>query len=65
MILLMGSERAGMSPEEFEACDAIAAIPMLRSSDSLNLAVATGVMLYQIFNRQRKKFKVQSSSSEL
>ena len=55
VILLMGSERAGMSPAEFEACDEIAAIPMLRSSDSLNLAVATGVMLYQIFNAHRKK----------
>ena len=53
VILLMGSERAGMSPEEFEACDAIAAIPMMRSSDSLNLAVATGIMLYQIFNQHR------------
>ena len=37
----------------FEACDEIAAIPMMRSSDSLNLAVATGIMLYQIFNRHR------------
>ena len=55
VILLMGSERAGMSPEEFEACDEIAAIPMMRSSDSLNLAVATGVMLYQIFNCHRKR----------
>ena len=54
VILLMGSERAGMSPEEFAACDEIAAIPMLRSSDSLNLAVATGVMLYQIFNHHRQ-----------
>lgn len=53
VILLMGSERAGMSPKEFEACDEIAAIPMMRSSDSLNLAVATGIMLYQIFNQHR------------
>ena len=55
VILLMGSERAGMSQAEFEACDAIAAIPMLRSSDSLNLAVATGVMLYEIYNAHRGK----------
>ena len=55
VILLMGSERAGMYPEEFEACDEIAAIPMMRSSDSLNLAVATGVMLYQIFNTHRQR----------
>ena len=61
VILLMGSERAGMSPEEFAACDEIAAIPMMRSSDSLNLAVATGIMLYQIFNVQRNIFRVQSS----
>ncbi len=59
VILLMGSERAGMSPEEFEACDEIAAIPMMRSSDSLNLAVATGVMLYQIFNCHRKRVKCE------
>lgn len=57
VILLMGSERAGMSPEEFEACDEIAAIPMMRSSDSLNLAVATGIMLYQIFNFHRSAEK--------
>ena len=55
VILLMGSERAGMSPEEFAACDEVAAIPMERSSDSLNLAVATGVMLYQIFNHHRRR----------
>ena len=61
VILLMGSERAGMSPEEFEACDEIAAIPMMRSSDSLNLAVATGVMLYQIFNTHRRECRVQSA----
>lgn len=55
VILLMGSERAGMSQEEFDACDTIAAIPMMRSSDSLNLAIATGVMLYQVFNFHRRK----------
>ena len=59
VILLMGSERAGMSPEEFKACDEIAAIPMRRSSDSLNLAVATGVMLYQIFNFHRHNKSVK------
>jgi TrmH family RNA methyltransferase len=37
------------------ACDHIARIPMVGQSDSLNLAVATGVMLYEIFNQQRHK----------
>lgn len=54
MILLMGSEREGMSAREEECCDEIARIPMMRSSDSLNLAVATGVMLYEVFNHQRR-----------
>lgn len=54
VILLMGSEREGMSRREMETCDEIARIPMMRSSDSLNLAVATGVMLYEIFNHQRR-----------
>ena len=57
VILVMGSERAGMTQEEFDTCDEIAAIPMLRSSDSLNLAVATGIMLYQIYNSHRMSKK--------
>jgi TrmH family RNA methyltransferase len=28
-------------------------IPMVGWSDSLNLAVATGLMLYEVFNQQR------------
>ncbi|MHC1771190.1 MAG: TrmH family RNA methyltransferase [Flexilinea sp.] len=55
LILLMGSERQGLNDKEIKSCDIIARIPMKGSSDSLNLAVATGVMLYQIFNVQRNR----------
>lgn len=55
LILLMGSEREGLPQYQLERCDAVARIPMMRSSDSLNLAVATGVMLYEVFNAQRKR----------
>jgi RNA methyltransferase, TrmH family len=48
ILLLMGSERSGLAPELQNVCDAIVRIPMLGRSDSLNLAVATGVMLYAI-----------------
>ena len=48
IILLMGSERSGLVPELHAVCDAMVRIPMLGRSDSLNLAVATGVMLYAI-----------------
>lgn len=54
LVLLMGSERAGLSPEQQAQCDDVVCIPMVGRSDSLNLAVATGVMLYEILNRNRR-----------
>ena len=52
-VLFMGSEREGLSAEELATCDLVVAIPMVGRSDSLNLAVATGVMLYELFNQSR------------
>ncbi len=48
MILVMGSEREGMPTQITEICKEIVSIPMQGSCDSLNLAVATGVVLYEI-----------------
>lgn len=45
-ILLMGSEQAGLSPEQSAACDQLVRIPMYGRVTSLNLAVATGILLY-------------------
>ena len=53
LILLMGSEREGLSPQQRAVCDILVRIPMVGRSDSLNLAVATGVVLYEIFNQRR------------
>ena len=50
LIMLMGSERQGITAEQNNACDQLIAIPMQGRSDSLNLAVATGVLLYEIHN---------------
>jgi TrmH family RNA methyltransferase len=36
-------------------------IPMVGRSDSLNLAVATSVLLYEVFNQQRAKNKITPS----
>jgi TrmH family RNA methyltransferase len=55
LIVLMGSEQHGLSPQEQAVCDQMVRIPMTGRSDSLNLAVATGVMLYEVFNQQRKR----------
>jgi TrmH family RNA methyltransferase len=46
--LLMGSEREGLSAAQQAACDVVVRLPMVGRSDSLNLAVATGVMLYAL-----------------
>ena len=55
MVLLMGSEREGLSEFLMANCDALIRIPMQGKSDSLNLAVATAVSLYEIFNQNRKR----------
>ena len=34
-------------------CDANVRIPMVGAGDSLNLAVATAVMLYEVFEQRR------------
>lgn len=45
-LLLMGNEQQGLTPEMAAACDVNVKIPMRGRADSLNLAVATGVMIY-------------------
>jgi len=53
LILLMGSERQGLSKHHLQLCDELVRIPMIGRSDSLNLAVATALILYEIFNQRR------------
>ena len=53
MVLLMGSEREGMHADTQAICDEIVSIPMAGSADSLNLSIATAVILYEIFNQHR------------
>ena len=47
-ILLLGSEQKGLSPERLAACDLVVSMPMRGRVSSLNLAVAAGVLLYQM-----------------
>ena len=48
LILLMGSEREGLSDEQAAICEQLVRLPMKGKATSLNLAVATGVMLYEV-----------------
>ena len=47
LILLMGNEQAGLTPELWDCATQLIRLPMLGRSDSLNLAVATGICLYE------------------
>ncbi len=46
VVLLMGNEQSGLPDALAREADALARIPQAGRADSLNLAVATGVMLY-------------------
>lgn len=52
LVLLMGCERSGLSPELMSICDVLVRIPMAGKTDSLNLGVATSIMLYEVFRQQ-------------
>lgn len=47
-LIVMGNEQAGLTQKMAEACDLAVKIPMRGRADSLNLAVATGVMIYAV-----------------
>jgi TrmH family RNA methyltransferase len=53
LVLLLGSERAGLSNEQAAACSQVVRLPMHGRVTSLNLAVAAGVMMYDIYAKSK------------
>ena len=51
-IIFMGNEQSGLPAHMEEACDALVKLPMRGRADSLNLGIATGVMLYDLWRRR-------------
>ncbi|MBZ8132955.1 RNA methyltransferase [Afifella sp. IM 167] len=51
VILLMGNERQGLTESLARACDELLLIPMRGKADSLNLAIATGLVSYEAYRR--------------
>jgi len=51
VILLLGDERQGLTPEQVEICQELVRLPMHGQVTSLNLAVAAGVMLYDMLEK--------------
>ena len=48
-ILLLGSERSGLTKSEKSLCSQLVRIPMVEGMDSLNVAVAGSLLLYEVF----------------
>ena len=51
-ILVMGNEQSGVSRELEKISHESLKLPMLGTSDSLNLSVSTGVFLYEILRKK-------------
>ncbi|MBT0767674.1 23S rRNA (guanosine(2251)-2'-O)-methyltransferase RlmB [Kineosporia sp. J2-2] len=52
LVLVSGAEGKGLSRLVRENCDAIASIPMIGGTESLNASVAMGVALYEVARRR-------------
>lgn len=46
-VLLMGTEQSGLTDAAAGLCDALVRVPMAGAADSLNLAVATAIVLFE------------------
>jgi TrmH family RNA methyltransferase len=53
--ILVGNEAQGLPAAYEEECDLLVKIPMAGRADSLNAAVATAVMAYEVVNQWRRK----------
>ena len=51
-VIVMGSEGTGIASLLEQQCDSIVSIPTCGKIDSLNVSVAAGVLLYELYRRQ-------------
>lgn len=58
-VLMIGSEKYGLSEGLMQASDFTVKIPMAGRCDSINAAVAAGVLLYEMFNQRRERQKTR------
>jgi TrmH family RNA methyltransferase len=53
LILLLGNEQKGLSEEHLAICHPTVKLPMMGKVSSLNLAVAAGILLYEVIKHER------------
>ena len=49
----MGNEQSGVSKEIESGAEELIKLPMMGTSDSLNLSVSTGIFLYEILKTKK------------
>jgi RNA methyltransferase, TrmH family len=54
VVLVLGAEREGLPEEVLARCDATATIPLAGGAESLNVAMAGTVALYELARRARQ-----------
>lgn len=50
--LVLGNESKGVSPNILKKCDVVLTIPMIGQVNSLNVSVATGVLLFELLRQK-------------
>ena len=55
ILLMMGNEQAGLTDAMRDVCTSLIRLPMIGRADSLNLSIATGVMLYMIEDKIKER----------
>lgn len=53
--VVMGGEGTGVRPVVLKSCDAVVSLPMMGRVNSLNVSVATGIMLYEALRQRAAK----------
>jgi tRNA/rRNA methyltransferase len=61
--LVFGRESSGLDNQEIEHCDLVVTIPASRAYNVLNLSTAASIILYEIFQEERKGNEVLLATS--
>ena len=56
--IIVGNEARGISEEIIKNVNCTVKIPMIGDSDSLNVSVASGILIYEVVRQRLKKYKI-------
>ncbi|MCA9031621.1 MAG: 23S rRNA (guanosine(2251)-2'-O)-methyltransferase RlmB [Planctomycetaceae bacterium] len=62
IVLVVGNEGVGPSADLMECCDSLVAIPQSGQVDSLNVAVAAGILLYEVARQRSDSTSAQNAA---